>query len=163
MTARMNRPLALVPPAPLSDSFVPPPPTPLPRTRRALVVDDDALARTMLHDALAERGFEVVTAVDGAAALRKLCEELLDLDILVSDLFMPALDGAALVKRIRGPGGEVDLAVLIVTSAPPAEFLAMHELGGADAVLRKELGPEAIAWVADAVVRQRDRERPADR
>jgi CheY-like chemotaxis protein len=155
--------LVLVPPAPLSDTFAPPQPTELPRSRRALVVDDDALARTMLRDALAERGFEVVTAADGAAGLRKLCEEVLHLDVLVSDLFMPALDGAALVKRIRGPGGEADLAILIVTAAPPAEFRAMHELCGADAVLRKELGPEAIAWVADAVVRQRDRERPATR
>jgi CheY-like chemotaxis protein len=118
------------------------------------VIDDDALARIMMRDALAARGFEVVTASDGAAGLRTLCEELLDLDVLVTDFYMPALDGASLVRRIRGPGGEADLAIVIVTAARPAEFLAMHQLG-ADAVLRKDLGPEAIARVAHAIVTRR--------
>jgi CheY-like chemotaxis protein len=122
-----------------------------PRTRRALVIDDDALSRCMLCDALAERGFEVITASDGVTGLQVLCEELLRLDVLITDLFMPGLDGGSLVRQIRGPGGETELAVLLVTAAEPAELAALPATG-ADVVLRKDIGPEEIARIADAVV-----------
>jgi CheY-like chemotaxis protein len=144
---------------PVAASVVPALPMALPRARRALVIDDDALSRRMLHDALTERGFEVITACDGVAGLSVLCEELLRLDVLVTDLYMPALDGASLVRRIRGPGGETDLVILLVTAAERGELAAVADSSGADAVLRKGLGPDAIARVADALVA---RKRAAD-
>jgi two-component system phosphate regulon response regulator PhoB len=139
---------------PLQAADVPQSPVSPPRTRRALVIDDDALSRCMLRDALAERGFEVITASDGVTGLQVLCDELLRLDVLITDLFMPGLDGGSLVRQIRGPGGETELAVLLVTAAAPAELAALPPTG-ADVVLRKDIGPEEIARIADAVVARR--------
>lgn len=125
------------------------------RTRRALVVDDDALVRRMIADALADRGFEVLTATDGQDGLRVLSEELLALDLLVTDVFMPSMGGEAFVQMIRQTGGESDLAIVVITGKmePGLE----HRLGGAgaDAVLDKALGPDLLAQAADAVLERK--------
>lgn len=125
------------------------------RPRRALVVDDDALLRRMLADALGQRGFEVLTAGDATEGLRVLAEEVLALDLLVTDVRMPGMDGAELVRRIRTVGGEADLAIVAVTGRLEEGLEPRLEAAGADAVLDKALGVELIAQAADAVLERR--------
>jgi uncharacterized protein (TIGR02266 family) len=125
------------------------------RPRRALVVDDDALARRMLQDALEQRGFEVLTADDGAAGLSVLADELLALDLLVTDVVMPNMDGESLIRTIRNAGGESDLAIVAVTGEHDGETEKRLERDGADAVLDKALGAELIAQAADAVLERK--------
>ncbi|HET9551459.1 MAG TPA: response regulator [Anaeromyxobacteraceae bacterium] len=125
------------------------------RPRRALIVDDDALARRMLADALTERGFGVLTAADGTEGLRLLAEELLSLDLLVTDVLMPGLDGEHFVQAIRKAGGESDLAIVVVTGRLTEGLEPRLEAAGADAVLDKALGPDLIAQAADAVLERR--------
>ena len=125
------------------------------RPRRALVVDDDALQRRMLADALADRGFEVLTAADGSEGLRILSEELLALDLLLTDLRMPCMDGESFVRLIRDAGGELDLAIVAVTARIGEGEERKLAQAGADAVLDKALGPELIAQAADAVVERK--------
>ena len=85
------------------------------RPRRALVVDDVALVRQMLADALAARGFEVLAAADANEGIRRLSEELMALDLLVTDVRMPGMSGEELVRFIRKAGGEGDLTIVAVT------------------------------------------------
>ncbi|MCM2333793.1 MAG: response regulator [Anaeromyxobacteraceae bacterium] len=125
------------------------------RARRALVVDDDALVRRMLADALADRGFEVITATDGQDGLRVLSEELLALDLLVTDVFMPGMDGEQFVQMIRRAGGEADLAIVVVSGKMEPGLEPRLERAGADAVLDKALGPELVAQAADAVLERK--------
>lgn len=125
------------------------------RPRRALVVDDDALARRMLQDALQQRGFEVLTADDGAAGLSVLADELLALDLLVTDVVMPKMDGETFIRTIRNAGGESDLAIVAVTGEHGAGAEKRLERDGADAVLDKALGAELIAQAADAVLERK--------
>jgi CheY-like chemotaxis protein len=125
------------------------------RPRRALVVDDDALQRRMLSDALAERGFEVITAADGAEGLRTLSEELLALDLLLTDIKMPNMDGETFVRVIRNAGGETDLTIVAVTGRIEPGLEKKLEIAGADAVLDKALGAELVAQAADAVLERK--------
>lgn len=125
------------------------------RPRRALVVDDDQLVRQMLADALQARGFEVLTAADGANGLEVVMEELLALDLLITDVRMPNMDGHAFIRTIRSAGGEQDLAIVVVTGNPAPGMETRLEREGADAVLDKELGPELIAQAADAVLERK--------
>jgi CheY-like chemotaxis protein len=125
------------------------------RPRRALVVDDDAFQRRVLSDALAERGFEVIAATDGAEGLRTLSEELLALDLLLTDVMMPGLDGEAFIRTIRKAGGELDLAIVAVTGRMEDGLEARLTDAGADAVLDKALGAELIAQAADAVLERK--------
>ena len=125
------------------------------RPRRAVVVDDDGPVRRMLGDALAERGFEVVTAGDATDGMRILSEELLGLDLLVTDIFMPGMDGEEFVRTIRKAGGEADLAIVVVTGKMDLGLERKLEAAGADAVLDKALGPVLIAQAADAALERK--------
>jgi CheY-like chemotaxis protein len=125
------------------------------RPRRAVVVDDDGPIRRMLADALAERGFEVVTASDAADGLRIISEELLGLDLLLTDVFMPGMDGEEFVRTIRTVGGETDLAIVVATGKMDMATERLLEAAGADAVLDKALGAELIAQAADAALERK--------
>lgn len=124
------------------------------RPQRALVVDDDVLLRTMLGDALRERGFEVLTAETGQQGLELLLDELLALDVLVTDLRMPQMDGEALVQRVRVAGGERDLVIVVISGRgppPPARFAGVS----VDALVDKAIGPQGIALAVEAAIDRR--------
>jgi CheY-like chemotaxis protein len=125
------------------------------RPRRAVVVDDDGPMRRMLADALTERGFEVVTAADAADGMHIISEELLGLDLLLTDIFMPGMDGEEFVRTIRNAGGETELAIVVVTGKMDFELERQLEAAGADAVLDKALGPELVAQAADAALERK--------
>jgi uncharacterized protein (TIGR02266 family) len=125
------------------------------RPRRALVVDDDALILRTLTDALQARGFEVLTASNGQEGLQIVADELLTLDLLVTDVRMPEMDGETFVRIIRGAGGESELAIVVMTGSLDPALEKRMESAGADAVLDKALGPEDLAAAADAALERK--------
>ena len=78
-----------------------------------LVVDDDPDVRGILGMLLSREGFEVVTAIDGAAALEHVTDERIALVVL--DLQMPRLDGSQF-RRVYGERGG-HAPILLVTAA----------------------------------------------
>ncbi|HLB35856.1 MAG TPA: response regulator, partial [Gemmatimonadales bacterium] len=76
--------------------------------RRILIVDDELSVRKSLEEWFREDGFQVETAEDGEAALKKLPAG--PFDIMVIDLKMPGMDGMTLQKRVR----EVDRDATII-------------------------------------------------
>ena len=67
---------------------------------RVLVVDDDPPLQRMLTRSLSAEGFEVTVAGDGGAALA--AAERFAPDVIVLDVGLPALDGLAVCRRLRG-------------------------------------------------------------
>ncbi len=125
------------------------------RPRRALVVDDDATVRQVISDALRERGFEALSAANATEGLAMLSEELLALDLLVTDAVMPGMSGEEFVRLIRKAGGETELAIVCVSGRLGGGTEEALERAGADAVLDKALGPELIAQAADAALERK--------
>ena len=66
-----------------------------------LVVDDEALLLTMAETILAEYGYKVMTANNGQKALALLSRDDVKIDLLVTDLVMPAMGGRELIERAR--------------------------------------------------------------
>ena len=64
-----------------------------------LIVDDDAVTRTIVAKALKEAGYEVVEAVDGEDGERALRER--SFPIALVDIEMPKVDGLELLRRMR--------------------------------------------------------------
>ena len=71
---------------------------------RILLAEDDAATRDMVQRALAMDGHEVIVTQDGAEALEKLQAAPGRIDLLISDVQMPGLDGVALVEKALGRG-----------------------------------------------------------
>ncbi len=118
-----------------------------PRRPRALLVDDDPVVLAILSSLLDELGVECLHASDGRSGLRRLTEDLLDIDLLVTDLIMPDLSGDALVMAVRELGGERDLPIVVVSSYLDPDRTHALRVAGADAVVDKArgLGPVAAA------------------
>lgn len=79
-----------------------------------LVVDDSITTRTMEKNLLEAAGYQVRTAVDGMEAWTLLKGE--EVDLVVSDLDMPRMDGFELTTRIRADRKLADLPVVLVTA-----------------------------------------------
>jgi DNA-binding response OmpR family regulator len=67
---------------------------------RILVVDDDEGTRELLRDYLSDAGYDVAVAVDGRQACRSL--NAFRVDLVVTDLEMPVMDGLELIRWLRG-------------------------------------------------------------
>jgi signal transduction histidine kinase/CheY-like chemotaxis protein len=125
------------------------------RPRRVLLVDDEPVVREVLAGQLADEGFEVAEAADGAAALA-LIERGGPFDLLVTDLAMPGQDGVALIREAqrRCPGLP---AILLTGYAGEAAALAVGSAldggsGGAFALLRKPITGARLADQAAALL-----------
>jgi CheY-like chemotaxis protein len=91
------------------------PPEPKP-TARVLVVDDDAMVLEVLAGQLRAEGCAVTAAASGAEALR-LLDEGTAVDVLVTDLSMPGMDGVTLISQARAR--HPDLPSLVLTGYAP--------------------------------------------
>ena len=75
-----------------------------------LVVDDEPVIRAVVVEILENEGFAVRQAVDGRHALAVM--ERNDIDLVLSDMQMPHLDGAALAHRLRQHGHGVPVVLM---------------------------------------------------
>ncbi|MGA9120025.1 MAG: response regulator [Bacteroidota bacterium] len=79
-----------------------------------LIVDDSATVRKFVAVSLTMQGFKVVAASDGMDALEKLPLEKIDL--VITDLNMPNMDGFELIRALRDNPEYRDLPVIILSS-----------------------------------------------
>lgn len=107
-----------------------------------LVVEDEPDVRELIADVLTEHGYEVAVAPDGAAALQ-MCEER-RYDLILSDLRMPKMDGAAFYWALQLRLGSAMPRIIYVTgqahSLDYAGFLAASRVP----VLSKPFTPESL-------------------
>ncbi len=90
--------------------------------RVVLLVEDESAVRVVVSRILSERGFAVITAVDGEDALAQCDDALLTrLSVVVSDVVMPRLGGPELVTALRARRG--DLPVLFVSGYRESDAL----------------------------------------
>ena len=74
---------------------------------RVLVVEDDVRVRQVAVEMLATGGYSVVTAADGEEALEVLSADDEKVDLVLSDVVMPRMGGAALQQEMERRGIEV--------------------------------------------------------
>jgi len=92
------------------------------RKAKIMVADDSRVARKQIVKTLEQLGVDYITANDGAEAYKILCDLAKDgpvtdqIDMLISDVEMPEMDGYTLAKTIRKTPGLEDLYVILHTS-----------------------------------------------
>lgn len=116
---------------------------------KILAVEDEFLVRSLVVETLQNEGHVVLDAPDGEEALR-MVREAPDIDLIVTDVRMPKLDGFQLALSARGlrPG----LSVLFMTgytgANPPLEFAAAR-------MLHKPFAPEDLISTVNAILTAR--------
>ena len=96
---------------------------------KILIVDDDTLIRQLLSLVLRSAGYSVVEAVNGKDALDKLGERDGAIDMIITDLRMPQMDGLELTRELRTNSAYESVPVIILTS----DFLGYKKREGEEA------------------------------
>ena len=111
-----------------------------------LLVDDDPGVRFALSEVMCERGYRVVCASSGAQALASLD----GVDVVVTDLSMPGMDGLELVSQIaaRAPA----LPVILLTAHGSENLVRIASSRGACGCLSKPFDIDEIARVIEQVI-----------
>ena len=116
-----------------------------------LTADDSASIRQMVTFTLKGAGYEVVEAVDGQDALSKL--ESRKVDMVITDLNMPNLDGIGLIKAIRAMPQYRFIPVIMLTTESQADKKQAGKAAGATGWIVKPFKPEQLTGVIKKVLK----------
>lgn len=129
---------------------------------RVLLVEDEELIRETVGLALAEEGYEVLTAEDGRTALEIVCkseggEHSLkpSLDLIILDLMLPYVNGLDLCRLIRHQGNSVPILILSAKGSETDRVVGLEV--GADDYLTKPFGMRELVARCRALLRRQRR------
>ena len=117
--------------------------------KRVMTVDDSATVRQVLQMTLEGAGYEVLAAVDGADALEQLSEE--PVDMLVTDLNMPNVDGIGLIQQVRRHPGNRFMPIIMLTTESQPEKKVAGKSAGASGWITKPFRPDQLLAVVRMV------------
>ena len=100
-----------------------------------LVVDDSPVNRLVCQHILQQAGHQILTAENGLEAWHSLQEN--DIELVVSDIDMPEVDGFALLRQVRAEERMSELPVILLTAIGEPEEQIASMADGAGAILSK--------------------------
>jgi len=116
-----------------------------------LLVDDDEAVRSMLRRALQRRGYDVIEAAEGGAALRALSSATVDL--VITDILMPGMEGIETIQALRRT--YPNLKIIAMSGGgrmKPEGYIEVAKAFGAFRVFTKPFdNEELIAAIEDAI------------
>jgi two-component system chemotaxis response regulator CheY len=112
---------------------------------KIMVVDDCRTTRKLITLYLKSRGFNVVCAENGLDALERLATE--DVNIILSDINMPYMDGIEFLKTLRADPKWSDIPVFMVTTEADSEEKEKAYSAGASEYLVKPVTAEDVVKV----------------
>ena len=126
-----------------------------------LVVDDEPEAVELLEFNLKQAGFDVVTAVDGAQAIKKARSSVPNLIVL--DLMLPEIDGLEVCKMLRRDPATARIPIIMLTAkAAEIDRVLGLELGAED-YITKPFSPRELVLRVQKVPETRSERGDADR
>ncbi|NPU94093.1 MAG: response regulator [Gammaproteobacteria bacterium] len=109
---------------------------------KILAVDDSASMRQMVSFTLQGAGYEVVEACDGQEALNKAKQG--QVDLVLSDVNMPVMDGIALIKNLRSLPNYKFTPILMLTTESAADKKSEGKAAGATGWIVKPFNPDQL-------------------
>jgi two-component system chemotaxis sensor kinase CheA len=122
--------------------------------RRVLVVDDSITTRMLEKHILENAGYTVLTAADGQEAWEFICNrEKEPVDLVISDINMPKMDGFMLTRSIKEDPHFAQIPVILVTSLEsPQDKLRGLESGAEAYVVKKSFDQRELLETMDRLV-----------
>lgn len=109
---------------------------------KILLVDDNVMILTVLKDLLETEGYEVTFAVNSAAAMFVLRNEMPDL--IFMDILMPGMDGQFTTRLIRMNRKFQDIPIIIFSNLKGTHDALRSKQAGAEVHLKKATPPQEI-------------------
>jgi DNA-binding response OmpR family regulator len=110
--------------------------------KKILVVEDDEGVRKFIRMHLEFAGFHVVEASNGKEGLKKIEEEKPDL--IITDIMMPEMDGAALYRKLKESKETSSIPILVLTVQDSFEEVHQAYQLGVDEYLTKPFDPKLL-------------------
>ena len=114
-----------------------------------LAVDDSASMRQMVGFTLTEAGYTVIAAVDGQDALARLPAPV---DLVITDLNMPNLDGIGLIRSLRANPACRGLPIIILTTESQESRKLEGKAAGATGWIVKPFTREQMLAVVKRII-----------
>lgn len=111
---------------------------------KILVVDDSEMIRNFHCYILKNAGFNVITAVDGADALEKLYSSNDKIDMAVTDINMPNMDGYTFIERLREDEQYEELPIIIISTEDELKDMEKGYQAGANIYIVKPTEPDVL-------------------
>ncbi len=115
-----------------------------------MTVDDSASVRQMVGFTLREAGYDVIEACDGKDALSKI--QGANLNLVVTDLNMPNMDGIELIKSLRANPAHRFVPIIMLTTESQNEKKMEGKSAGATGWIVKPFKPEQLVAVIKKVL-----------
>jgi two-component system chemotaxis response regulator CheY len=115
-----------------------------------MTADDSASIRQMVTFTLKQNGYDVLEAVDGKDALAKLSAQ--KVDMLITDLNMPNLDGLGLIREVRAGTINKFVPIIMLTTESQDAKKMEGKAAGATGWIVKPFKPEQLVAVVKKVL-----------
>ena len=112
---------------------------------KAMIVDDSSVMRKIVERSLRQAGLDiskVLEAGNGAEALGVLQTETVDL--ILSDINMPVMDGIEFIRRVQGKTPPVDAPIVMITTEGSESHVVQALQLGAKGYIRKPFTPDQV-------------------
>ncbi|MBE6441996.1 MAG: response regulator [Desulfovibrio desulfuricans] len=111
--------------------------------KHILVVDDSKTIRNLVAFVLKGEGFKVSTAEDGLDAIEKL-STIEAVDLIVSDVNMPRMDGFTFIKNLRSQDAYKDIPIIVLSTEGQEKDIQYGMSLGANLYMVKPAQPEKM-------------------
>lgn len=128
-----------------------------------LIVDDSATTRRMIKRAIGASGISVgslLEAADGLTALSIM--ESAHVDLVLADLNMPLMDGAAMIAQMRRREALQAIPIIVISAQPDPHEIQRLEQEGVVGFLPKPFAPASLAALIAPLLESRDAAHPQD-
>ena len=116
-----------------------------------MVVDDTSVSRMLMTESLHDMGItNLALAKDGADALTQIKAK--PVHLVISDQYMPNLDGLGLLKALRSNGPTAKVGFILVTGSPDKSLVERGRTMGLNNFIAKPYTTQTIRAAIEAVV-----------
>ncbi|MFA6974156.1 MAG: response regulator [Parcubacteria group bacterium] len=111
--------------------------------KKIMIVEDDSFVMDIYHTKLEQENFEVIEAVNGVEAVKKLQE--IEPDLILLDIIMPYMDGLEVLQKIKSDDRLKRIPVVLLTNLSQKEEVNRGlELGANDYLIKSHFTPSEV-------------------
>lgn len=119
--------------------------------KKVLLVEDDVFVSDVYQTKLKQEGFEVISAENGAEAMKKL--EAIVPDVILLDIIMPYMDGKEVLARLKESEKWKNIPVIILTNLSQSDDVEeILQKGADDYLIKSHFTPSEVVEKIKAVL-----------